>query len=333
MNEKLQKAAANNRLIQAYRPFADETLASLKSYYRVGLTWSSNALEGNSLTESETKVVIEDGLTIEGKPLRDVYEAVGHAKAYDFVYQLVARKELTEADVLMLHQLFYQQISAQQAGQYRTVPVFISGSNYAVTPPNKLAAEMKKFVAWFNKNELKRNPVEFAAIAHKKFVFIHPFIDGNGRVARLLMNLALLRHDYTIAIIPAVLRREYIAALELAHTGDTVFIDFIADRVIATQLDLLRLLKESGGVKSASGGVKLNETGESGGVKSPEKLLFETIENMPGLNAPALAVQLKMSLRSVQRYLKKLSEQEKISFRGAAKTGGYYKTNKTKPMQ
>lgn len=333
MNEKLQKAAANNRLIQAYRPFADETLASLKSYYRVGLTWSSNALEGNSLTESETKVVIEDGLTIEGKPLRDVYEAVGHAKAYDFVYQLVARKELTEADVLMLHQLFYQQISAQQAGQYRTVPVFISGSNYAVTPPNKVAAEMKKFVDWFNKNENKLNPVEFAAIAHKKFVFIHPFIDGNGRVARLLMNLALLRHDYTIAIIPAVLRREYIAALEQAHVSDTVFTDFIADRVITTQHDLLRLLVESGGVKSASGGVKSSKVEESGGVKSSEQKLLETVEKMPGLNAPALATQLDMSLRSVQRYLKKLTEQGKISFRGAAKTGGYYKIDETKPKQ
>lgn len=325
MNEKQNIAAANNRKIAAFRPFASETLQSLKGYYRIGLTFSSNALEGNSLTESETKVVIEDGLTIEGKPLRDVYEAVGHAKAYDFIYQLATRKELAEADVLMLHQLFYQQINPEQAGKYRSVSVFISGSNYAVTPPTRIAAEIKKFVAWFNKNELKLNPVEFAASVHKKFVFIHPFIDGNGRVARLLMNLALLRGDYSIAIIPAVLRHDYIAALELAHTNDTVFNDFIADRIIATQVDLLRLLNESGGVNTSNGGVKSQLSGESGGVKLPEQQLFETIEKIPGLNAPALAAQLNKSLRSVQRYLKKLTTEGKITYQGAAKTGGYYK--------
>lgn len=325
MNEKQNIAAANNRKISAYRPFAPETLQSLKGYYRIGLTFSSNALEGNSLTESETKVVIEDGLTIEGKPLRDVYEAVGHARAYDFIYQLAIRKELAEADLRMLHQLFYQQIDPEQAGKYRTVSVFISGSNFAVTPPNYIAIEIKKFVAWFNKNEMKANPVAFAASVHKKFVFIHPFIDGNGRVARLLMNLALLRQDCSIALIPAGLRHEYILALELAHTNDAIFNDFIADRIIATQLDLLRLLNESGGVKKSSGGVKPHLSGESGGVKFPEQHIYDTIEEMPGLNAPALSAQLNISLRTVQRYLKKLADEGKITYQGAPKTGGYYK--------
>ena len=92
MNPKYKTAEINNRKLLALRPLASETLKSLRDYYRVGLTYSSNALEGNSLTESETKVVIEDGLTIEGKPLRDVYEAVGHAKAYDYLYQLATHK-------------------------------------------------------------------------------------------------------------------------------------------------------------------------------------------------------------------------------------------------
>ena len=86
--EKYKRVDENNQLLSAYRPLPPETLKSLREYYRVGLTYTSNALEGNSLTESETKVVIEDGLTIEGKPLRDHYEAVGHAKAYDYIYQI-----------------------------------------------------------------------------------------------------------------------------------------------------------------------------------------------------------------------------------------------------
>ena len=88
LQNKLVQCERQQRELWAYRPLSQDTLRSLQEYYRVGLTYTSNALEGNSLTETETKVVIEDGLTIEGKPLRDVYEAVGHAKAYDFLYEI-----------------------------------------------------------------------------------------------------------------------------------------------------------------------------------------------------------------------------------------------------
>lgn len=190
--------------------------------------------------------------------------------------------------------------------------VFISGSHYALTPPKKIPSEMKKFVEWFNKNESKMNTVEFAAKAHQKFVFIHPFVDGNGRVARLIMNLALLRGEYTVAIIPAIRRMEYVAALESAHKDVATFVDFIADCVVSTQEDLLRLLKNSGGVKTPNGGVNLQD-----------KILQE-IKNNGGLNAPSLASRLSLSLRTVQRYLKELTESKKIEFRGAPKNGGYY---------
>ncbi len=109
MEVKYKIAETNNQKLLALHPLAPETLRSLRDYYRVGLTFSSNALEGNSLTESETKVVIEDGLSIEGKPLRDVYEAVGHAYAYDYLYKLASHKTLEEKDILELHRLFYQQ--------------------------------------------------------------------------------------------------------------------------------------------------------------------------------------------------------------------------------
>jgi Fic family protein len=216
--------------------------------------------------------------------------------------------------------LFYQLIDKENAGRYRTVPVFISGSHYALTPPQRIPAEMKKFVEWFNKNEPMMNPVEFAARAHQKFVFIHPFVDGNGRVARLIMNLALLRGEYTVAIIPAVRRMEYVAALESARKDVSAFVEFVADCVVSTQEDLLRLLKNSGGVKMPNGGA--NRTA-GGGVNLLDKILQEIKKN-GGLNAPSLASRLSLSLRTVQRYLKQLTEQKKIEFRGAPKNGGYF---------
>ena len=316
--ELLQAAERLRDQVIALRPFPEETLQSLREYYRIGLTYTSNALEGNSLTESETKVVIEDGLTIEGKPLRDVYEAVGHAHAYDYIHTLVTNKTLEESDILELHRLFYEKVDGDKAGHYRTVPVFISGSKYAVSPPARIASHMRQFVKWFNDNEHRLPTPEFAALAHQKLVFIHPFIDGNGRVARLIMNLALMRGEYTIALIPAILRHEYVQSLEMSHDTPQVFVDFIAERIIATQMDLLRLLAD-GGVNGACGGVN----GARGGVNLAEQLV-DAISRHPGMNAPALAALLQKSLRTTQRYLKSLSDAGKIAFRGAPKNGGYH---------
>lgn len=231
--------------IDNLRPFSQETLSSMKNYYKIGLTYSSNALEGNSLTESETKIVLEDGLTVDGKPLRDIYEAVGHAKAYEYLYSIAEKQPLTLEHILTLHKLFYNQIDENNAGKLRDSRVFISGSRYPLPTPEKLESLMNDFVDWFNSNESVLHPVEFAATVHLKFVFIHPFIDGNGRVARLLMNLALLRNGYTITVIPPVLRREYIESLETAHKDSEQFFVFIAGRVVETEKELLRLLCET----------------------------------------------------------------------------------------
>lgn len=308
IHDKLTQCEINQQELWSYRPLSPETLQSLKEYYRVGTTFTSNALEGNSLTESETKVIIEDGLTIEGKPLRDVYEAVGHAKAYDYMYELSHNEPLTEEVICNLHKLFYQQMDSERAGQYRKVPVFISGSQYSVSPVAEIGKRMKQLVQWYNNNEKKLHPVVLAAELHKRFVFIHPFIDGNGRMARLLMNLSLMRNDYNIAIIPAVTRAEYISALEQAHNDGNVFVSFIADRVIMTQLDILRLFRES----------------EPKPNKVPfEEILLDTIKQNPGLNAPSLSKRLGRSLRTTQRYLKKLSDSKQIVFKGVAKNGGY----------
>lgn len=314
LQQKLSQCEAQQQQLWAYRPLSPLTLQSLREYYRVGLTYTSNALEGNSLTESETKVVIEDGLTIEGKPLHDVYEAVGHAKAYDYLYELSHDIPLTEESVCMLHRIFYQQINPEMAGQYRHIPVFISGSQYAVSPVAEIPRRMQQLIQWYNDHERKMHPVLLAAELHQRFVYIHPFVDGNGRVARLLMNLALLRNDYNIAIIPAVTRVEYVAALEQGHKNSDIFCEFIADRVIMTQLDIIRLFREMEPAPSAL---------------PFEQILLETITNFPGMNAPALANRLGRSLRTTQRYIRILQDRQKIRFAGVAKTGGYYLISST----
>ncbi len=303
--------------LDGLRPFPPETLKSLREYYRVGLTYTSNAIEGNSLTESETKVVIEEGLTVKGKPLRDVYEAVGHAQAYDRIQELVKDVPLTENDILGLHEMFYRQIDSLQAGCYRTVQVFISGSRYRLPVPADVPVLMKDFVEWFNVNEKQLHPVEFASRVHQRFVFIHPFVDGNGRLSRLLMNLALLRAGYTIAIIPPVLRGEYIAALEKAHTDTFPFIDFIKNRVIETQNDILRMFGLIGGAIAVDGGV-------NGGVKCALDRVLEFVRQSPGHNAKQISQQLEIPKRTLERHLQRLVFDKRIEFRGAAKNGGYF---------
>lgn len=241
--KQLEKLDLYQNAINELRPFECEMLRQIKDFYRIGLTWTSNALEGNSLTESETKVLIEDGLTVGGRPLRDMFEAVDHAKAYDYMFTLLGNKEITEKDIIYLHKLFYQNIEEEFSGRYRDIPVFVSGSNYPVTKVENIQNEMKDLCKWIKTDRKKYHPVEFAAILHKKFVFIHPFKDGNGRVARLLMNTALIQDGYLPALIPPILRSEYISFLERAHEDDSQFISFIVERELESQKDFLRLLQ------------------------------------------------------------------------------------------
>lgn len=229
-------------IIDRLRPFEGQLLGQLKDYYRIGLTYSSNALEGNTLTESETKVLLEDGLTVGGKPLRDTFEALGHAKAYDFMFSLLGRQTIEEADVLTMHKLFYNDIESETAGVYRDVPVFITGSKYSVCKAEQIPDSMTELIEWTNGQRGKYHPVEFAALLHKRFVFIHPFKDGNGRLARLLMNAALIQSGYVPAIIPPILRPDYITLLEKAHQDDKPFIEFIGERVLETEKEIMRLL-------------------------------------------------------------------------------------------
>lgn len=244
MKPILDQIDALQQEIDSRRPLGEQELATIRDYFRVGLTYTSNALEGNSLTESETKVVIEEGITIGGKSLRDHNEAIGHAEAFEHMYACTGSKDITEDDICTLHRHFYTHVDAEKAGVYRKVKAIITGSKYPLPGPDEIPMQMKQFMADLANWREDQHPVEVAARAHKEFVFIHPFVDGNGRVARLLMNLILLQSGYTIAIIPPVLRHEYIELLEEAHRDEKPFLEFIARAVKETMRDYLRLFGE-----------------------------------------------------------------------------------------
>lgn len=229
--------------ISDLRPLDAYGLQQLKEFYRVGLTYSSNALEGNSLTESETKVVLEDGITIGGKPLKDHYEAAGHSEAFDLLYRLAKDTEITESNIRGLHRLFYYRIDSEQAGVYRDKPVVITGTDFVPPPPFEVSQAMKLFAeADIPVLKKKLHPVTYAARLHAKLVTIHPFIDGNGRTARLLMNLALVQNGYPITIIPPVVRTDYIAAVKASNKGEYKgFDNFVSCMVWEAQREYLRL--------------------------------------------------------------------------------------------
>jgi len=232
--------------LDSFRPFPPSVITQLKEYYKINLTYTSNAIEGNSLTESETKVVIEDGITIGGKPLRDHLEAIGHASAYDFIYDLAKdQKDILEDDILKMHRLFYEKIDENNAGKYRRVQVFVSGTDYAFPKPEVVSTLMKDFIKNIQTRRKKLHPIELAAWLHYQFVNIHPFVDGNGRVARLLMNLALLKSGYVITVIPPTIRLSYIDIVKTCQKDGNPrpFFDLISNMVWEGLKEQLRLLK------------------------------------------------------------------------------------------
>ncbi|WP_027362091.1 Fic family protein [Halodesulfovibrio aestuarii] len=242
-DNELKKINDLQKEINSLRPLDDEEVNQLKEYYRIGLTYSSNALEGNSLTESETKVIIEDGLTIGGKSIKEHLEVLGHSEAFSFIHDIASGELLTEKDLLKIHSLVYGRVDKDQAGVYRDKRIFLSGSKYSFPKPDEVQQLMSEFFYRLSTLKKELHPVILAVQAHKEFVFIHPFVDGNGRVGRLLMNLLLIQAGHLITIIPPVLRSEYIASLEKAHTDDSDFIRFILRCHVEAQKEYLRLVK------------------------------------------------------------------------------------------
>lgn len=209
--------------LDAKRPLDAAVLKNLSDWFRVELTYNSNAIEGNTLTRSETAMVIEKGITVKGKTLDEHLEAVNHAEALDYVKELATktkRTELTRHDMLSIHNLILSKIDSSNAGRWRTIDVGIAGSDIVLPSHVKLPELMEGFMQWLT-GKNNDHPVIIAAEAHLRLVTIHPFADGNGRTARLLRNLLLLGADYPLAVISNDIRQDYINSIETAQkTGD-----------------------------------------------------------------------------------------------------------------
>jgi len=216
----LDKLSTKKKRLDQQSPLPDALVRNLDEWFRVELTFTSNALEGNTLTRQETALVVEKGLTVGGKTLVEHLEATNHARALDWVNAQIKRspQELSEKDILFIHALVLKSIADEHAGYYRREPIRISGSTVAMPNPLKVPDLMAQLQAWLN-SSTDLHPVELAAEAHYRLVTIHPFVDGNGRTARLLMNLILMMLGYPPAIIRKRDRLTYINALEKAQLG------------------------------------------------------------------------------------------------------------------
>ncbi|WP_211656352.1 Fic family protein [Planococcus alpniumensis] len=222
--------------LDQHRPLPVAAVKNLRDVYRVEWTYNSNAIEGNTLSLIETKVVMEDGLTIGGKRLQEHFEVINHSEAISYIEdQVTQTAELDERTLKTIHHLILKNIDDENAGRYRSINVRISGSQHE--PPHFLQVEnaMQELFDWYNQEKDRLHPVELAALFHFKFVYIHPFADGNGRTARLLMNLILMSHGYPPAIVKAEnsQRLTYYEVLETASVqGNTQpFIELITQCV------------------------------------------------------------------------------------------------------
>ena len=241
----LKRIEANQAIIGNNRPLEQTQVQNLRDYYKIGFVYASNALEGSTLTLSETKVVIEDGITIGGKPMRDHLDAVGNARAFDYIWQLAKKTVLTEEDIKEIHKICFQPKDEDLAGQYRKVNVLISGSQYNELIPDytEVPKLMKEFANNLPAKQSKEHPAIYAASIHRDFVYIHPFHDGNGRVARILMNHAMLSQGYPVVVISPKFKNEYISALEKSRKNPDIFIEYTLEQLIEAQKEYIRLLK------------------------------------------------------------------------------------------
>jgi len=224
MKDILKQVQLKKTKLDTLRPLSNEQLQNLKKVYDSQLTYNSNAIEGSTITYSETKLILNDGITIGGKSINEHLEVINHQEAISYIEELSSTKtqDITLRDIKSIHQLVLKGIDKQNAGVYRIKPVGVlknDGEIHHFTDPLNVPEKMEEFIKWLNHNDIDE-PILLATLAHIKFVTIHPFIDGNGRTARLLMNLILLQNGYTQAIIKVSNRAEYIQAIEKFQASD-----------------------------------------------------------------------------------------------------------------
>lgn len=222
-SQLLERIGKKLKTINKFRPLPPSLVKKLREQFELEMTYNSNGIEGNSLTLRETFLVINEGITIKGKPLKDHLEAKNHYEALEYLTDLVEHdKKHTLSEILIrnLHQMIIQEIDKEWAGRYRDRNVIIYGAKH--TPPEavEVPSQMHDLILWFRKNKDGLHPIELAALLHHKLVYIHPFFDGNGRTARLAMNVLLMQKGYPLVVVLKNDRIKYYRALAKADDGN-----------------------------------------------------------------------------------------------------------------
>ena len=226
-----------NQLIHSAGLFEGEKLRQLQRYYKISLTFSSLAMEGNSLAKNETERLITEDVSLRGKSVKDMFETVGHAKAVSYMFILVDTDDIMLSDIEILHNLIYQNIEPLDPEGNRDRNLLNK------TPPEKIEEELGLLDKWIINERETLHPVQFAAELHRRFTAISPFKFGNNIIARLLMNTALLQAGYLPAVILPEQQHEYLSLLEKAQTDNKPFMEFIGERVLESQKEIARLFK------------------------------------------------------------------------------------------
>lgn len=209
------------QLLQTSRPLPNIALNKIKESLSIEWTYNSNSIEGNTMSLRETQMVLQEGITVKGKSLREHFETHNHDKAIDYLFSIVNDDYvLRSIDILSLHELVLRSIEDEFAGRLRNGGVRITGANFVPPNANKVSDLLDELIEFINTNPLGLNDIELASVFHHKLVWIHPFFDGNGRTVRLAMNLLLMRCGFPPAIILKNDRKKYYEALNQANGGN-----------------------------------------------------------------------------------------------------------------
>jgi len=229
----LERIERKKAQLDAMRPLPIAVVNRLREQILVEWIYNSNAIEGSTVTLQETRLILETGLTIGGKTLREHFEVINHRDAIEYVEKIVADQEkLTPFHVRQIHKLVLSQIDDASAGNYRVTQVQIAGAQYVPPEAWEVPAQMTEWGKWLMGAKKSTHPVILAALAHHRLVKIHPFVDGNGRIARLVMNLILMQNGYPPTVILRTDRQSYYRVLSLADDGkDKSLINFVGKAV------------------------------------------------------------------------------------------------------
>ena len=244
----LQECDELKTRLSSLRPLPMEALKKIEDALAIEYTYESNRIEGNTLTLQETELVVNEGVTIAGKSMREHLEAINHAEAIDYIKDFARSGiEISERTIKEIHALILHGINRENAGRYRSVPVLISGSRHIPPQPYLIDKLMEDFMIRFREMEGEKvHPVLIATYLHDELVRIHPFIDGNGRTSRLLMNLYLLRNGYVIVNLKGTdeSKSVYYTALEASHIEKCpeAFQKLVAEAAIASMRRYLSIL-------------------------------------------------------------------------------------------